>query len=436
MVLKLRTLQPGYFTIGLVVICLAMFFVVTPFYIVDVNVYLGILLAPYILTVETGYYSKRLVIPVLILLVIVFLVPVRTIFGLVLISTVLLMIENGLGRIHNPFVFLMLVISPLYKYWSGFIEFPVRLRLTAATASLLNLTGLHANAAGNIITLGTTEFSVDPACAGLNMMEVSFFIALFIIAYYKRTTGKPIISIITAGILLATLALNIVSNLFRIIILVIFNIMPQNPLHEITGLLCMTVYVVIPLLVLIRWVFSRLKIRGPIHDSKAYARTNWLVNLLLTVAVVIAGCRVSDAPFNRLPYRNYSLPGYHREILTTGVIKFGDKKSLIYFKPTEFYAMGHDPSICWRGSGYQFNTIKQDTIKGTAVYVGTMNKGKDIIYSSWWFDNGKYRTIDQFDWRFKALKGDGEFTLVNVNAANEQDLRMETAKLLGMKRIF
>ncbi|BAU52835.1 Transmembrane exosortase (Exosortase_EpsH) [Mucilaginibacter gotjawali] len=436
MALKLRAIQPGYFTTGLVVICLVMFFVVTPFYIVDVNVYLGILLAPYILTVEKGCFSKRLVIPVLALLVLVFFVPVRTVFGLVLIGVVLLMIENSLGRINNPFMFLMLVISPLYKYWSGFIEFPVRLKLTEVTAWLLNFTGAHASAAGNIITLGRAEFSVDPACAGLNMMEVSFFIALFIVAYYQRTTGKPVKSIITAGILLATLALNIVSNLFRIIILVMFSIMPQNPLHEINGLLCMTVYVVIPLLVLIRWVFSRLKVPGLVHDSKVKARANWSVNLFLTGMVIFAGCRVSETPFNRLPDRNYSLPGYHREILPTGVIKFEDKKSLIYFKPTEFYAMGHDPSICWRGSGYEFNVIRQETIKGTMIYIGTMNKGKDLIYSSWWFDNGKCRTINQFDWRWKALKGEGEFSLVNVNAANEQDLRMETQKLLGMKRLL
>jgi exosortase N len=190
---------------------------------------------------------------------------------------------------------------------------------------------------------------------------------------------------------------------------------------------------VLPLLVLIRLIFNRLKSPGAIQQSTANAHHIPWANLFLTGAVVFAGCRVSETPFNRLPYRNYSLPGYHREILPTGVIKFEGKQSLVYFKPTEFYAMGHDPSICWRGSGYQFNAIWQETINGTAIYMGTMNKGKDIIYTSWWFDNGKYRTINQFDWRWKALKGDGEFSLVNVNAANERDLMMETKKLLGLK---
>jgi hypothetical protein len=69
-------------------------------------------------------------------------------------------------------------------------------------------------------------------------------------------------------------------------------------------------------------------------------------------------------------------------------------------------------------------------INGTEIYTGTLVKGKDKIYASWWFDNGKMRTIDQLRWWWNAARGDQGFYLVNVNARKSEDLKRITAALL------
>jgi len=60
-----------------------------------------------------------------------------------------------------------------------------------------------------------------------------------------------------------------------------------------------------------------------------------------------------------------------------------------------------------------------------------MRKDKSSIYVSWWFDNGSYRTLDQLDWRWRVLKGEKNFYLINVNSANETTMLKETKKILN-----
>jgi hypothetical protein len=62
---------------------------------------------------------------------------------------------------------------------------------------------------------------------------------------------------------------------------------------------------------------------------------------------------------------------------------------------------------------------------------GKNNVVKEKIYSSWWFDNGSYKTINQFSWRWKMICGEKEFCIVNVNAAEEEDMLRETKNIIN-----
>jgi exosortase N len=104
---------------------------------------------------------------------------------------------------------------------------------------------------------------------------------------------------------------------------------------------------------------------------------------------------------------------------------------LIYLKPTAFYAPGHDPRICWTGSGYEFTNINRSVIAGTLVYTATLRKGTDKIFAAWWFDNGTIKTSDQLSWRWAAAHGGSQFYLVNVNAASPQLLQAKATNLLS-----
>jgi hypothetical protein len=89
--------------------------------------------------------------------------------------------------------------------------------------------------------------------------------------------------------------------------------------------------------------------------------------------------------------------------------------------------------ICWQGSGYNFTSIRKQTITGREVYSGILTKGADKIYSAWWFDNGSLKTVSQLEWRWTAAQGSKPFYLVNVNASSEAGLLKAVADLPGIK---
>lgn len=128
------------------------------------------------------------------------------------------------------------------------------------------------------------------------------------------------------------------------------------------------------------------------------------------------------------------LPGYKKQTLANGIMKFENSRSLIYIKPTVFYAPEHNPMICWKGSGYEFKSIRKQMRSGKEVYTGILTKGKDKIYTSWWFESKNLQTINQFDWRWKALKDNDQFYLININASSPSVLLKIATDMLG-KRI-
>jgi hypothetical protein len=72
---------------------------------------------------------------------------------------------------------------------------------------------------------------------------------------------------------------------------------------------------------------------------------------------------------------------------------------------------------------------------GHDIYTATLVKNTDRIYAAWWFDNGRLKTVNQFAWRWAVAKNDGQFYLVNVNAASPQKLEQKIEELLA-HRIF
>lgn len=81
-------------------------------------------------------------------------------------------------------------------------------------------------------------------------------------------------------------------------------------------------------------------------------------------------------------------------------------------------------------SRYEFCLIREETVPGKEIYMGTLEKGNDILYTAWWFDNGKSKTVRQLEWRWKSLKGEGEFVLINISTTTEQELRSKITELI------
>lgn len=409
----------------------AAFCFLSDYFIPDVNIYMGLLLAPYILIVKKGEYSIRYLLPLIILLTLLFFIPVKTVLFLVLLFGMLLSIESCIGKINSSFLFLLLLLSPIFKYFNSLIGFPIRLWLSQITGEILKPIENNIEIAGNIIVINGTEFSVDAACAGLKMLTVSFIIALFIIAFYQRKTKKTFSFFKVLIFLGSTFILNILSNLLRIITLVLFRIMPDTAFHDIIGILCLTLYVILPLFLISKHLFDSVPQSIPFPTAKGTLPVfNLALNFILIAILFIGASRIGSFSKKALSENDYYINGYQKEILSTGIMKFENDNSLVYIKPMNFYAPEHNPMICWTGSGYEFKQINKETICGKEIYTGLIKKDKEMIYTAWWYDNGKHKTINQFDWRWEAAKGKDDYILININAATKDQLIIETKKLL------
>ncbi|HWW41162.1 exosortase N [Pedobacter sp.] len=381
----------------------------------------AVIIAPYICTIERGIFSLRYLIPTLITIAIASIVPVKTTLFFTILFATLFLIENGLGKVNSMAIFLLLLISPIFNYASSALGFPIRLLLSELAASILSYTGSHYKSEGNMITHDGFEFSVDQACAGLNMLAVSLILGLFLITYYQKKLNKRI-SFQQAVILLSiTVLMNILCNLFRIVLLILFKVMPDNILHELIGIICFITYLIIPLVYIVKLFFKHFIKQQHLNPqttaSQLILRYQLVHFALLTAALFISSKLKSGDHVGKLA-NQVQIQGYKKENLENGIMKFENSQSLIYLKPTIFYAPEHNPMVCWKGSGYDFKSIKKEIISGREIYTGTLIKGNDIIYTAWWFESKQLRTINQLSWRWKALKDNNQFYLININASS------------------
>lgn len=399
----------------------------------DLTLYIGIAIIPYVCRIESKSRSLRFLIPALLFTLLAIFIPAKSTLFFTLVFTMLLLFENFMGKISLNFFFVLVLLSPLFKFFSDTLSFPLRLWLSDTVAKTITLTGIHARAAGNIITIDGYDFYIDQACAGLNMLSISLLICLFILSFYQKKNERSLSFYSLAAVLILTFLLNIVSNFFRIMMIVIFKIMPATAMHDLVGMCTLIVYVILPLMALSGPFVQRFgKINLEKEDQATAHLLRYPVLHLMFFGVIIfisirSAENVQGAHSNG---KHITLKGYQKTFLQNNVLKFENKEALIYMKSTSFYAPEHNPMICWTGSGYEFQLIKKEMINGTEIYTGTLVKGKDKIYASWWFDNGNMKTINQLQWRWNAARGDQEFYLINVNATKSEDLKRITAALL------
>ncbi|MGV3540595.1 MAG: exosortase N [Rufibacter sp.] len=338
----------------------------------------------------------------------------------------------GVGGIYP--VLLLGIVSPIFSYLTNIWSFPLRLQLTKMAVYLLGFLHPNVSVAGNLIVLNRQEFSVDPACAGLSMLSFSMMLAVFLLAHRHRVSKKPWPLPTLALLLFLMLILNVTSNLLRILLLVLFKVGPQNWMHDLLGLLCLLVYALIPFYFLLRSWGKKLPVAPSapaLPTANAFQFQKALrLNVLLLVCLVLAGFRIGGEKKLQAAH-TIQAQGFRQEKLQDGILKLTNSQGLIYLKPVQgFYSAEHHPMVCWQGSGYQFQHVRETTVAGKQIFTGILQKQKDHLFTAWWMDNGHHQTIAQSDWRWRMFKGEPPFQLVNVTASSEAALQHLVTELL------
>ncbi|MBX3241085.1 MAG: exosortase N [Chitinophagaceae bacterium] len=354
--------------------------------------------------------------------------PIKTLFFYFTAFSMFYIVERLRGHLNFLSLASLVLLSPLFSHFILQFGFTIRLYLTACAGFLLKFIVPDTLVSGNIITMNGVEYAVDPACMGLNMMVTSLISGVLLIALFQERRGKQlhITAIILSLLLIVTL--NILCNLIRIMILTYYNILPGNTLHDITGLICFLVYVILPA----GWLINRLTGKAAIPDKRqATVRGSYRAAILLQVLLFCTFLSVCIIMQRRPPAISFNYPVAPGEYSTTvlaekGVFKMEHENALVYIKPIpNCYTGEHHPVFCWTGSGYTFTKIKLNETAGFRFYTAQLEKEKDLLYTAWWYDNGYRNTTEQWQWRWDMLKGNEPYALINITTATEQELEKE-----------
>ncbi|HEU4472011.1 MAG TPA: exosortase N [Flavisolibacter sp.] len=398
--------------------------------------YIGDILPSFLLAAMAVFVTARqasgkprtvLGIMLMLLLLLTFLVPVKTLLFFSFACLVLYLME-GWGFSFGFFSFAAIVTcSSVFSYLADVAGFSVRLQLSSLAGKLFSLWQNDVTVAGNTIFRGPDEFSVDPACMGLHMLVTSLLLGIVFAGLWQKKIGKILSWPAALLYLLFILAANIFGNLIRILLLVQFVILPDSWLHDMVGMVCLAVYVCLPAAFVSRLLVSRMGNRPaqqPLIASRISHAANWLFLLAFIAAAIRTNSADTYARFANVHER--PLPGYKASLYQRGIVKLDGGTSLVYIKFIRgFYDTDHHPSICWKGSGYSFSNIEEKSLAGTPVFTARLAKGADTLYTAWWYGNGRSSTLDQWQWRYSMLKGEPAYAVINITASDEVALDRE-----------
>ncbi|WP_165823946.1 exosortase N [Pseudochryseolinea flava] len=445
----LMTLRLHHFIVSLVILAGAIAALPLSFFSAT-NVWMGALLLPYGLIIVSqprfnfGYCLMAMAFGALSIVY-----GVRMFYFFTLAFSILTLVEFYVGRTHRLILFLLLAMSPFFNQVIGLLGFPIRILLSEWAGNLLATAGWDVHTDGNIIVMSDATFSVDQACMGLNMLAISMLMTVFMIAFHMRKFKKTISFTAVSSLFTLTFILNVASNFLRILILVVFKILPEHPLHELVGIVCLLLYILLPLYFITKWIIS--KLGQPLTSSQpqmplttkqrmvlyAVASSLFIVGIFVNLKRHDIDNAISQATIH---HDRIGVHSHFRDIkmkhLDKNITKLSNNNVLLYLKPIpEFFTGDHSPLFCWQGGGYEFKKINIKNISGNTIYVGQIIKGDEKLFTAWWYSNGEIITIDQFDWRIRMMKGEHAFNLVNVTCATEQALQATITELFSSSLI-
>lgn len=380
----------------------------------------------------------RLTLVVVLLAAWAFVVPMRTIKYFLVLTTLLWLIESSFSR--QPlwlWGIIGVVVSPLFHYLSEVFSFPIRLQISEWAGWILTHIGYSVQVSGNVLTLHEANFNVDAACMGLHLLGFSYLAAVFLLSQAAKKTGKFLSIWWICFVLVLVFGLNVVANLVRIILLVLGGWPADHLLHELAGLVCVLVYVWLPLGIAVKYLNttknqSKIVIENVSNELK-FKDLPWGKSVFYALVVgIVAFICIKNSTDSQSSYPLASVKGYEQTLLPKGIKQLKNARSLVYLKsiPT-FYSVEHSPYVCWQGSGYEFGAISEIQVQGKRVYKAKMTQGTNCLYTAWWFSDGHLQTNSQLDFRWKMMWDKKHFHLVNVTVSREEELEGAIKQMLN-----
>jgi|GEM_PF-6336105 len=345
---------------------------------------------------------------------------------------ILFFLQLWKGGIHIIGLIHLFLASPFFIYTSTLVSFPIRIWLTQVVSFLLGISGIENKANGNIIEMGDLTFLVDSACAGLHLLSYGILFGTIILALHIRSKNMSGWKMINLYLLLVLLI--IWGNIVRIYLLVALDIREDNWMHYGLGLAIFVFQVLLPFYFLVERFNNNQSSENSFQASVKFPALHSIVSSLLILLVFLRTNIYLEAKQN---FQLVNKENIGIEMVRDDVAKMYDGKVLTYIKsPVAPYRANHNPMICWSGSGFAFGHVFKEYILGIGeVNMAKLSKGKDRMYTAWWFESAQGRTANQWSWRWRNIQNGERFYLVNVTS-NSQDILIEQLKKMRDSKVI
>lgn len=248
------------------------------------------------------------------------------------------------------------------------------------------------------------KITIDTACMGLSMFKTGFLTGALLLTLEEKKQHKyfGILQIIFFCVIV--IILNILSNYFRIVSLILLNCTKENMLHHTVGLVCFIVYQVFPMLFLIRFIKPK---NYENSSSENHSKTIYL--LLIYSIIFITSLEMknekNDAILENLNPKYKVTAG---KWVDNEVFKINTTDTLIYIKTPS-----HKPLICWTGDGYKIIESEEIMVKNETIWYNVMEKNNIKYVSYWWYECGEKKYTSFVEVMFMKLIYNKPIRLIN-----------------------
>ncbi|WP_310300921.1 exosortase N [Flavobacterium aquidurense] len=228
--------------------------------------------------------------------------------------------------------------------------------------------------------INNAKITIDTACMGLSMFKTGLLSGAFVLTLEEKKQQKyfNILQILLFCCIL--IVLNIISNYFRIITLILFDCTEENILHHSIGILCFIFYQIIPMLFLVRFFKPKKE-----EIQKTTSQYQMLFTFIGTILLFVTSLEIKkEQPSNILENLN---PKYYTQKgvwVNKEVFKITTPEKLIYIK-----TVSHNPLICWTGTGYKIIKSEKVRKENEKIWRVKMEKNNIQYYSYWWYECNK-----------------------------------------------
>jgi len=252
--------------------------------------------------------------------------------------------------------------------------------------------------------LNKAKITIDTACMGLSMFKTGLLVGAVLLTLEEKKQKKyyTIFQILLFSSLI--IILNILSNYFRIITLIVFNCTKENLLHHSIGLLCFALYQVIPMIFIIRYF----KCRKEENKTETFSINYWPIALSSLIVLITSFEMKKEKKLDLLTGLSPKYDIQNGQWITNDVFKMYHNDTLVYIKDPI-----HKPLICWTGDGYKITFSKEITIQNQKVWFNRMEKNGIQYNSYWWYESGSQKYTSYIEVMWQKLLYNQPIRLIN-----------------------